>query len=218
MGNGRRHLAGDGRARGRRPAGVVPARGSGPGDVPHPHGAVARRRTPDRGAPRRGPRRRGRRAGPAEECWPPTRASSTASCLTSGPRRSTRPPDWSRTRSWTPPRRGADWLTRRSNSLADSPPRRTNVKVARPRGWAAVRTLAVVPIKTFDLAKQRLARALARGSRESLAQAMFADVLGALRRAERVERVAVVTADATADSLSRGLATVLRDHAQAGQS
>ena len=81
-----------------------------------------------------------------------------------------------------------------------------------------MRTLAVVPVKTFDIAKQRLARALARGSRESLAQAMFADVLGALRRAERVERVAVVTADATADSLSRGLATVLRDHAQAGQS
>jgi len=81
-----------------------------------------------------------------------------------------------------------------------------------------VRTLAVVPVKTFDIAKQRLAHALARGSRESLAQAMFADVLGALRRARRVESVAVVTVDPTADSLARGLAVVLRDHAQAGQS
>jgi len=81
-----------------------------------------------------------------------------------------------------------------------------------------VRTLAVVPIKTFDIAKQRLARTLARGSRESLAQAMFADVLAALRRARRIDAIAVVTCDATADSLARGMATVLRDRAQAGQS
>ena len=81
-----------------------------------------------------------------------------------------------------------------------------------------MRTLAVVPIKTFDIAKQRLAGALARGSRESLAQAMFADVLGALRRSRRVDSIAVVTADPTADSLARDLATVVRDRAHAGQS
>ena len=81
-----------------------------------------------------------------------------------------------------------------------------------------MRTLAVVPIKTFDIAKQRLAGALARGSRESLAQAMFADVLGALRRSRRVDSIAVVTADPTADSLARDLATVVRDGAHAGQS
>jgi 2-phospho-L-lactate/phosphoenolpyruvate guanylyltransferase len=81
-----------------------------------------------------------------------------------------------------------------------------------------VRTLAVVPIKTFEIAKQRLAGALPPGSRESLAQAMCADVLGALRRSRRVDSIAVVTADPTADSLALGLATVVRDHAQAGQS
>ena len=81
-----------------------------------------------------------------------------------------------------------------------------------------MQTLAVVPIKTFDIAKQRLASALARGSRESLAQAMFADVLAALRRARRIDAIAVVTCDATADSLARGVAMVLRDRAQAGQS
>jgi 2-phospho-L-lactate guanylyltransferase len=81
-----------------------------------------------------------------------------------------------------------------------------------------VRTLAVVPIKTFDIAKQRLASALARGSRESLAQAMFADVLAALRRARRIDAIVVVTGDATADSLARGIAMVLSDRAQAGQS
>ena len=81
-----------------------------------------------------------------------------------------------------------------------------------------MRTLAVVPVKSFDIAKQRLAATLARGSRESLAQAMFADVLAALGRARRVDAIVVVTADPIADSLALGLATVVRDPAQAGQS
>jgi 2-phospho-L-lactate guanylyltransferase len=81
-----------------------------------------------------------------------------------------------------------------------------------------VRTLAIVPVKSFDIAKQRLAGALPRGSRESLAQAMFADVLGALRRARRVEAIAVVTADSTAESLAGQDATVLMDDRRAGQS
>ena len=81
-----------------------------------------------------------------------------------------------------------------------------------------MRTLAIVPVKSFDIAKQRLAAALPRGSRESLAQAMFSDVLGALRHAERVDAIAVVTSDAAADSLARQDAVVLRDDALAGQS
>ena len=81
-----------------------------------------------------------------------------------------------------------------------------------------MRTLAIVPVKSFDTAKQRLAVALARGSRESLAQAMFSDVLAALRRCRLVDAIAVVTADASAESLAQGHAAVLYDEARAGQS
>jgi 2-phospho-L-lactate guanylyltransferase len=81
-----------------------------------------------------------------------------------------------------------------------------------------LRTLAVVPVKSFDIAKQRLAGALARGSRESLAQAMFSDVLAALRRARRVDAIAVITSDPTAQSLAQTDAMVLRDDLQVGQS
>jgi 2-phospho-L-lactate/phosphoenolpyruvate guanylyltransferase len=81
-----------------------------------------------------------------------------------------------------------------------------------------VRTLAIVPVKSFDIAKQRLSGALARGSREALAQAMFSDVLAALRRMRRVQSIVVVTADAAADTAARQHATVLDDDRRAGQS
>ena len=81
-----------------------------------------------------------------------------------------------------------------------------------------MRTLAIVPVKSFDEAKQRLAAQLARGSRSSLAQAMFSDVLAALGRVHTVDAIAVVTADPAAQQLAHGRALVLHDSAQAGQS
>jgi 2-phospho-L-lactate guanylyltransferase len=82
-----------------------------------------------------------------------------------------------------------------------------------------MRTLAVVPIKTLTAAKQRLAGALATGARQSLAQAMFSDVLASLRRSQRVDDVAVVTQDVIAEALAHGdRMTVLRDELQEGQS
>ena len=82
-----------------------------------------------------------------------------------------------------------------------------------------MRTLAIVPIKSFDLAKQRLSDSLAIGTRRSLVQAMFSDVLGALRRTEGIERIAVVTADVVAGSVATGeRIVVLHDGASAGQS
>src|SRR3954452_16005078 len=82
-----------------------------------------------------------------------------------------------------------------------------------------VRTLAVVPIKSLANAKQRLSKALAGGTRRSLVQAMFSDVLGALRRAETIDAVVVVTGDVVAESLSRGHGlVVLPDGRDAGQS
>ena len=82
-----------------------------------------------------------------------------------------------------------------------------------------MRTLAVVPIKTLTAAKQRLAGALATGARQSLAQAMFSDVLASLRRSHRIEAIAVVTADVVATAVAHGeRITVLPDDLQSGQS
>jgi 2-phospho-L-lactate guanylyltransferase len=82
-----------------------------------------------------------------------------------------------------------------------------------------MRTLAIVPIKSFDVAKQRLSDSLALGGRRSLVQAMFSDVLGALRHTEEVERIAVVTADIAAGSVATGdKMVVLHDGLSAGQS
>jgi 2-phospho-L-lactate guanylyltransferase len=68
-------------------------------------------------------------------------------------------------------------------------------------------------------AKQRLGDALERGSRRSLVQAMFSDVLGALRRTESVDAIAVVTDDVVAESLASGdRIAVLPDGREAGQS
>ena len=53
-----------------------------------------------------------------------------------------------------------------------------------------MRTLAIVPIKSFASAKQRLAGTLASGSRRSLVQAMFSDVLGGLRKTAGIDGIA----------------------------
>jgi 2-phospho-L-lactate guanylyltransferase len=82
-----------------------------------------------------------------------------------------------------------------------------------------MRTLAIVPIKSFEVAKQRLSDTLAKGGRRSLVQAMFSDVLGALRRTAGIEAIAVVTADAAAASVATGeRMVVLVDDVSAGQS
>jgi 2-phospho-L-lactate/phosphoenolpyruvate guanylyltransferase len=82
-----------------------------------------------------------------------------------------------------------------------------------------VRTLAILPVKSFCSAKQRLAESLGAGSRQALAQAMFSDVLGTLRRTEGLDEVAVVTADRAAESAARSHGVVvLADPVQQGQS
>jgi 2-phospho-L-lactate guanylyltransferase len=76
-----------------------------------------------------------------------------------------------------------------------------------------------VPIKSLGNAKQRLAAALERGSRLTLVQAMFSDVLGALRRTASVDAIVVVTDDVVAESLASGdRIAVLPDGREAGQS
>ena len=82
-----------------------------------------------------------------------------------------------------------------------------------------MRTLAILPIKGFGAAKQRLSDLLGQGSREALAQAMFSDVLASLRRVKGLDAIAVVTGDSRAESAAGGARVlVLRDRAETGQS
>ena len=66
-----------------------------------------------------------------------------------------------------------------------------------------MRTCAVLPVKRFDDAKQRLDRTLNAGTRRALAEAMVSDVLHGLRRAQRVDKVIVVTGESGAEALAR---------------
>jgi 2-phospho-L-lactate/phosphoenolpyruvate guanylyltransferase len=82
-----------------------------------------------------------------------------------------------------------------------------------------MRTLAILPVKSFGAAKQRLTPALGPGSRQALARAMFSDVLASLQRVDGLEAVAVVTADPDAEAVTRSAGVlVLSDTALAGQS
>jgi 2-phospho-L-lactate/phosphoenolpyruvate guanylyltransferase len=78
-------------------------------------------------------------------------------------------------------------------------------------------TIAVLPVKRFDEAKQRLGESLRGGTRRALAEAMLTDVLTALRRSKRVEEVVVVTSENVADALARAHdARTIRDPPEPG--
>jgi 2-phospho-L-lactate/phosphoenolpyruvate guanylyltransferase len=81
-----------------------------------------------------------------------------------------------------------------------------------------VNATAVLPVKRFDAAKQRLA-SLDAGRRRELAGAMVADVLEAIGRARAIERLIVVTGDPIAQELaSEADAEVVSDPKDAGHS
>lgn len=80
-------------------------------------------------------------------------------------------------------------------------------------------TVAVLPVKSFAGAKQRLAGELPAEARRLLAEAMVADVLGALAAVRRLDATVVVTREAAAQAIAREHAVdVLDDPAEAGQS
>jgi 2-phospho-L-lactate/phosphoenolpyruvate guanylyltransferase len=82
-----------------------------------------------------------------------------------------------------------------------------------------VRAAAILPVKRFDAAKQRLGEALGAGSRAALAAAMFSDVLGALERAETIETIVVVSGDRRVRDMVAGSGVVLiADADEKGQS
>jgi 2-phospho-L-lactate guanylyltransferase len=76
-----------------------------------------------------------------------------------------------------------------------------------------MRTVAILPVKTFDRAKQRLTGGFP--DRPGLAAAMVADVLDALARVPELERVIVVTAEAVSADTD---VLIVHDPVEAGQS
>jgi 2-phospho-L-lactate/phosphoenolpyruvate guanylyltransferase len=75
-----------------------------------------------------------------------------------------------------------------------------------------MRTAAILPIKSFEQAKQRLRHELAAHDRRALVEAMFADVLVALGRVHTLERIVVVSGDRVAQRIAAGYgATIVED-------
>ena len=80
-----------------------------------------------------------------------------------------------------------------------------------------MRTAAVLPVKSYARAKQRLGDAI--GEREELAAAMVADVLDALAAVPEIDHVVVVTAEPLAARAAEDAgAIVVDDPEEAGQS
>jgi 2-phospho-L-lactate/phosphoenolpyruvate guanylyltransferase len=73
-------------------------------------------------------------------------------------------------------------------------------------------TFAILPMKTFDVAKSRLAPEVSAGARRALAEAMYSDVLTALRRTEAIDQILAVTNDRQGQRIAGGNgASVLSD-------
>ena len=82
-----------------------------------------------------------------------------------------------------------------------------------------VRTFAILPVKRFEEAKQRLRSALPPSARRALARAMVHDVLDALDNVRRLDRVVVVTAEESVRALAAARGDlVVDDPAESGQS
>jgi 2-phospho-L-lactate guanylyltransferase len=82
-----------------------------------------------------------------------------------------------------------------------------------------MRTAAILPVKRFESAKQRLSDAVESPDRRELAAAMVEDVLAALGEVEGLDDVIVVTAEERAAELARAAgAHVVPDRVEAGQS
>jgi 2-phospho-L-lactate guanylyltransferase len=79
-----------------------------------------------------------------------------------------------------------------------------------------VTTLAILPIKTLDEAKTRLAAELDPRPRRALVEAMFSDVLVALRRAKLVDQVLVVSRDHNAQRIAGGYGAMVADDEDSG--
>ncbi len=80
-------------------------------------------------------------------------------------------------------------------------------------------TAAILPVKRFDQAKQRLGEALGASTRVALAAAMFGDVLAQIERAACLDEILVVSGEPAVHSLAAEAgATLIDDQAEKGQS
>jgi 2-phospho-L-lactate/phosphoenolpyruvate guanylyltransferase len=86
-----------------------------------------------------------------------------------------------------------------------------------------VKATALLPVKRFGAAKQRLLDVVDRPTRAVVVRAMLADVLGAITGADEVERVIVITGEGRAERIAMEHAKrvktpieVLRDPSDAG--
>jgi 2-phospho-L-lactate/phosphoenolpyruvate guanylyltransferase len=75
-----------------------------------------------------------------------------------------------------------------------------------------MRTIAVLPVKSFERAKQRLGEAVGGGDRRALAAAMVGDVLAALDHVPAIADIVVITAEPMVlGDLGRAAPTVVDD-------
>jgi 2-phospho-L-lactate guanylyltransferase len=82
-----------------------------------------------------------------------------------------------------------------------------------------MRTAAILPVKRFPIAKQRLGLSVADSLRADLARAMVGDVLSALRECPAIETTIVVTCEPSVAAAARYIdAIVVEDSAEEGQS
>jgi 2-phospho-L-lactate guanylyltransferase len=81
-----------------------------------------------------------------------------------------------------------------------------------------VRTAAILPVKSFGAAKQRLGSLLGAGSRQALAQAMFQDVLASLRKVEGIERIVIVASEPSVEFAADDQIVLIEDEIRDGQS
>lgn len=77
--------------------------------------------------------------------------------------------------------------------------------------------LAIVPAKLLEQAKTRLAQALTPAERRTLSLAMLRDVLSALKGAQNLDGVAVVTADAALAAVAKALRVTVLVEQTTGQ-
>jgi 2-phospho-L-lactate guanylyltransferase len=82
-----------------------------------------------------------------------------------------------------------------------------------------IRTAAIVPVKRFGTAKQRLSEVLDLRARAAIAEAMVSDVLASLKGVDGIEKIIVVTCDPRAIALGKSVgAEIVLDSCEAGQS
>ena len=77
-------------------------------------------------------------------------------------------------------------------------------------------TIAILPIKRLDAAKHRLRDELDPAPRRALVEAMFSDVLVALRRATLVDEVLVVSHDHGVQRIAGGYGAMVADDEDEG--